>query len=159
MKKSRFTEEQIIGFLRQAEAGMPIKELRRNHAGIEATFAQLATPMVGAAAGLHRHEAAWGQLGALGQELLALERPVCDHLTCGINRVDLNDVLGQIDADSCNVAHGTSPSSRVETGFRHTNLGTRCRSPEVGSPFVFNQWFFGMKALQGLPAESMVVAC
>ncbi len=38
MKKSRFTEEQIIGFLKQAEAGMPIKELCRTGGFSDATF-------------------------------------------------------------------------------------------------------------------------
>lgn len=36
--KIRFTEEQIIGFLRQAEAGMPIAELCRKHAFSEASY-------------------------------------------------------------------------------------------------------------------------
>ena len=36
MKKSKYSEEQIIGFLKQADAGMPIKELCRKGGFIDA---------------------------------------------------------------------------------------------------------------------------
>lgn len=36
--KKRFSEEQIIGFLREVDAGMPIKELCRKHGFSEASY-------------------------------------------------------------------------------------------------------------------------
>jgi len=36
--KKRYTEEQIIGFLQEAEAGLSIKELCRRHGFSEASF-------------------------------------------------------------------------------------------------------------------------
>lgn len=36
--KKRYTEEQIIGFLREAEAGLPVKELCRRHGFSEASY-------------------------------------------------------------------------------------------------------------------------
>ncbi len=36
--KKRFTEEQIIGFLREADTGVPIKELCRRHNFSEASY-------------------------------------------------------------------------------------------------------------------------
>jgi putative transposase len=38
MKASKYSEEQIIGFLKQAEAGMPVKELCRKGGFSDATF-------------------------------------------------------------------------------------------------------------------------
>lgn len=36
--KKRFSEEQIIGFLREADAGLPIKDLCRKHGFSEASY-------------------------------------------------------------------------------------------------------------------------
>jgi putative transposase len=38
MRTSKYTESQIIGFLKQAEAGMAIKEIGRRHGFSDASF-------------------------------------------------------------------------------------------------------------------------
>jgi putative transposase len=43
MKRSQFTDEQIIGFLRQAEAGMPVKDLCRKEGFSDVTFCKWRT--------------------------------------------------------------------------------------------------------------------
>jgi putative transposase len=38
MKKSRFSEEQIIGILKEGQAGLPVAEICRKHGISDATF-------------------------------------------------------------------------------------------------------------------------
>lgn len=38
MKKSRYSEAQIVGFIKEADAGMPVAELCRRHGFSDASF-------------------------------------------------------------------------------------------------------------------------
>ena len=38
MKKSRFTESQVIGILKEVESGIPVAEFYHNHGMSDATF-------------------------------------------------------------------------------------------------------------------------
>lgn len=43
--KKRFTDEQIIGFLKQADGGVSVKELCRQHGFSDASFYTVIPPM------------------------------------------------------------------------------------------------------------------
>ena len=47
MKKSRYSEEQIIGVLKEHQAGIPVSELCRKHGISDATFDNWRSPMAG----------------------------------------------------------------------------------------------------------------
>ena len=66
--KKRFSEEQIIGFLREAEAGLPIAELCRRHGFSEASYYLWRSKF----GGLEVSDAKW--LKALEQENALLKR-------------------------------------------------------------------------------------
>ena len=86
MKRSRFSEEQIIGILKEHEAGMPVAELCRRHGVSDAS--------------IYKWKAKYGgmdvsetkRLRGLEEENAKLKRMLADAM---LDNVALKDLLGK----------------------------------------------------------------
>ena len=86
MKRSRFTEEQVIGILREQEAGVATAEVCRRHGVSSATFYKWKAKF----GGLDVSEAR--RLKALEDENARLKRMLADAM---LDNVALKDLLGK----------------------------------------------------------------
>ncbi|WP_134682498.1 transposase, partial [Paracoccus ravus] len=86
MRKSRFTEAQIIGMLKEQEAGLPTAELWRKHGLSPATFYKLKAKY----GGMDLSDA--NRLKQLEAENAKLKRLVADVM---LDNVVLKDLLGK----------------------------------------------------------------
>ena len=86
MRKSRFTEAQIIGMIKEQEAGMPTAEVCRRHGLSPATFYKLKARY----GGMEVSDAA--KLKALADENSKLKRLLADTM---LDNVVLKDLLGK----------------------------------------------------------------
>ena len=88
MKKSRFAEAQIMGVLRQAEGGLPVPELCREHGISSATFCKWRAKPGGMDAAM------MSQMKALEDENRRLKRMLlisACRLTCFERRLERSD--------------------------------------------------------------------
>jgi hypothetical protein len=96
---------------------------RRDHADLVTQRSDLTGPVVGAGAGLHRHQATW-LAGEKRQQLISSQLLAEDHAAGSIRAMRLKDRLGQVEPDCDNLFHGRLLCSGV---LNTSTLAHRCR--------------------------------
>ena len=119
MKRSRYTEEQIIGILKEQEAGTPVAELCRKHGMSDATFYTWKSKY----GGLEISEAK--RLRALEAEKAKLKRLLADAM---LDNAALKDLLGK-NGDACCWPRGGGLFARRVRDERAAGVPCGCRGP------------------------------
>jgi putative transposase len=99
MRKSRFTEAQIIGMIKEQEAGMPTAEVCRKHGLSQGTFYKFKSKY----GGMEVSDAA--KLKALEDENAKLKRLLADTM---LDNVVLKDLAGK-ELTTPKAARGSAP--------------------------------------------------
>src|SRR4030095_6698100 len=149
----------IVGIVLAALALQPVglNQVRSDNARIQPQANEPACPVVRTGAGLHGDQAARRQLRTPGGELVAHQRPAGHPIAYGINGVNLDDLLCQIDTDSCNLVHGTSPFK----GFRLTSAHQSWHSmplPESGKSLRIRSPVSAARSWRAAPSGPLAAA-
>src|ERR1019366_3832365 len=105
---------------------------RRHQPNLVAQPDQLARPVVARSASLHSDKTG-RKLRKERQHLRPPQRSANGHLAGGVGRVNLKDVLGQVEADSGNLHGGWLPSLVVSLTASTLALRRREREPSTPS--------------------------
>ena len=122
--KKRFSEEQIIGFLQQAEAGIPVKELCRQYGFSDGSF--------------YNWRAKFGGMSVLepALELVSGQPLLLDKLPIAICNSDLEYTLGQIHCNGSSMHFGLLSSKPDPHPHEHRRRLFRAKKTGESIPSV-----------------------